>query len=725
MAKSMSFQAFIRRYPHDTDKIFKRGGQGVIFRAIDQQTGKVVAIKRASAHGFDPKYSVIREFELGKSLKHPNLAEYYAAFRVRTPMGSFDYGIMEFIDNGLNLDDYLTTFPTSVELHEVLIGILKGIDYLHSQGVIHRDLKPSNILIKYENGRPVPKIIDFGVSKDLDASETKSSAMVGTVEYMSPEQLGGFGIKSIVYHNTDLWALGVILYRIFIGESPFGAEDGGLTRAQIIQRIYSKPLPPQFDREIEKNYGYLIRRCLIKNPQERIQSVEEVLDILEGRAVPLAEVNKSKKETNKPGRKRPIFMTLLLTLLALGIIGGGGYMGTLLWQRQLVLNEITQAEALFFSTRYKDAFNILREQQTSEYFSPYGHYLLGKLYYEGYDSLEQNLDSAITHLYKATVNGYGEAMVHMAYLYENNDYVDADSLIALDWYDLAEEALQNLDNLKRATARASYGDLYYYGQGAHDIHYNKAIDAYRFAANEGYSYAQARLGYMYMYGQGASIEEEESNKWYKKAALQGEPDGLYGWGLSFERGFGVEQNDDTAYYWYEKAAARNNSNAEYKLGFFNYHGRGSRAVDFEQANYWFDRAAENGNVQAEFYLGLQYGKGLGVIKDERKSFSYYEKSANSGWAGSQSQLGFYYLSGIATNRNEKKALHWFRKAANQGHATGQYNLGYMFENGYGASTNLDSAVFWYDQSSRNGYPEARDALERLRESLQTITKLRR
>ena len=117
------------------------------------------------------------------------------------------------------------------------------------------------------NGRPVPKIIDFGVSKDLEASETKSSAMVGTVEYMSPEQLGAYGEKAVVYHNTDLWAFGVILYRIFTGESPFGAEDGVLTREHIIQRIYNKPLPRHFDRDIEKTYGQLIRQCLIKGPQ--------------------------------------------------------------------------------------------------------------------------------------------------------------------------------------------------------------------------------------------------------------------------------------------------------------------------------------------------------------------------------------------------------------------------------------------------------------------------
>ena len=142
------------------------------------------------------------------------IANYEDVFRFESFNGEYDYGLMQYYPLG-NLSHYLKNNPISIEKKEDLVkDILKGIGFLHSHKVVHRDLKPSNILVVDRQGQLIPKITDFGLSKqagpDSKGSRFTNSFAGGTLQYSSPEQLKGVPLKL----NTDLWSFGAIAYEI-------------------------------------------------------------------------------------------------------------------------------------------------------------------------------------------------------------------------------------------------------------------------------------------------------------------------------------------------------------------------------------------------------------------------------------------------------------------------------------------------------------------------------
>lgn len=274
----VTFEEFMMRYQHDPKAPLHRGGQGLVYRGKDNLTGAEIAIKRAQVKPNNEKYSVLNEFRLGRGLVHPNLAKYYDSYRINTHTGTYDYGIMEFVGEGANLDDFLLTFPEEPVIQKVLIDILEALSYLHASRVIHRDLKPNNILVDRLHKSPTAKIIDFGVSKELRSDETSASAIVGTYEYMAPEQISPRRGQKM-RPNVDIWAFGVITYRLFTGHMPFGSIEEGTPRDQISNRVLDAKIPTLI-QQVPDPYRTIITSCLVKDPKERIQTASRIIKML-------------------------------------------------------------------------------------------------------------------------------------------------------------------------------------------------------------------------------------------------------------------------------------------------------------------------------------------------------------------------------------------------------------------------------------------------------------
>lgn len=278
---------FKDRYTFDPAKdLLGKGGFARVFRAWDVVRKRYVALKYFQGD-WSEKYDIIGEISRMERIVHPNLIQYYDATIVKTPnaYGTEDnvqVGIMEYAPDG-SLQDFMRSNPSQAEIKEVVDGILSGLEVLHRNNILHRDIKPQNILMAKEGNRWVPKISDFGLSKQMEAEEASSSQLLGTIEYMAPEQFNPkrFGIDGQISTNVDLWSFGAIVYEIFKGQPPFGQRSNGDSTEQILSNIIGEELPADIG-QIPVPFASIVQRCLVKKAADRAQDPAKLREMLQG-----------------------------------------------------------------------------------------------------------------------------------------------------------------------------------------------------------------------------------------------------------------------------------------------------------------------------------------------------------------------------------------------------------------------------------------------------------
>ncbi len=269
------------------DGVIGRGGMGAVYRATHVMLNKTVAVKTIKpdligspemAHRFQ------REARAATSLEHPNIVAVYDLGQAED--GAL-YIAMEFV-NGLNLKDAIRgsgPMPAA-RIARLLTQVASALARAHRSQIVHRDLKPQNLMIAVDaSGQEHIKLLDFGIAKSLQEGTTTqltaSGYSLGTPHYMAPEQAVGEEVDG----RADIYALGVILYEMLVGDVPFNAASAP---AILVMHLKDAPEPPSRrrpDLAIPPALEVIALRCLEKDPAHRFQTAEEFSEALE-RAVP-------------------------------------------------------------------------------------------------------------------------------------------------------------------------------------------------------------------------------------------------------------------------------------------------------------------------------------------------------------------------------------------------------------------------------------------------------
>jgi serine/threonine-protein kinase len=268
------------------ERVLGQGGMGLVLAAHHLHLEQRVAIKFVlpeAAANAEARERFAREAKAAVKLKSEHVAR---VLDVGQAENGAPYMVMEYLegaDLGAIVESHGPLHPA--EAVDYVLQACEAIAEAHVNGIIHRDLKPRNLFVTTAvDGRPLVKVLDFGISKhssgvgsNSDMSLTKTSSVMGSPNYMSPEQLRS---SKLVDVRTDIWALGVILYEVLTGAVPFVAETVTQLTAMVLQ---DAPRPVEHLRpEVSPALARVIYACLDKDPAKRPQNVAELAKMLEG-----------------------------------------------------------------------------------------------------------------------------------------------------------------------------------------------------------------------------------------------------------------------------------------------------------------------------------------------------------------------------------------------------------------------------------------------------------
>jgi eukaryotic-like serine/threonine-protein kinase len=250
------------------------GGMSEVHLARDVRLHRDVAVKVLRADlARDPSFYLRfrREAQNAAALNHPSIVAVYDTGEAETPAGPLPYIVMEYVD-GVTLRDIVHTegpLPPRRAI-EIIADACQALNFSHQNGIIHRDVKPANIMISTTNA---VKVMDFGIARaiaDSGNSVTQTAAVIGTAQYLSPEQARGDSVDA----RSDVYSLGCVLYEILTGEPPF---TGDSPVAVAYQHVREDPIPPSKRHEgISADLDAVVLKALAKNPENRYQSAAEM-----------------------------------------------------------------------------------------------------------------------------------------------------------------------------------------------------------------------------------------------------------------------------------------------------------------------------------------------------------------------------------------------------------------------------------------------------------------
>ncbi len=259
---------------YELDGVVGRGGMAEVYRARDLRLDRIVAVKTlrddlARDQTFQARFR--REAQSAASLNHPSIIAVYDTGEDMVGPITVPYIVMEYVD-GRTLRDLLRDDRRLLPERalEIVDGVLRALDYSHRNGIVHRDIKPANVMLTPAGD---VKVMDFGIARALSDSQvtmTQTAQVIGTAQYLSPEQARGERVDA----RSDLYSTGCLLYELLTGQPPFSGDS---PVAIAYQHVRENPVPPsQIDPEIPRWADAIVLKAMAKSPADRYQNAAEM-----------------------------------------------------------------------------------------------------------------------------------------------------------------------------------------------------------------------------------------------------------------------------------------------------------------------------------------------------------------------------------------------------------------------------------------------------------------
>ena len=310
---------------YELDGVVGRGGMAEVYRARDIRLDRIVAIKTLRAdlardQIFQARFR--REAQSAASLNHPNIVAVYDTGEDMATGTPIPYIVMEYVD-GRTVRDLLQDGHRLLPERslEIIDGVLRALDYSHQAGIVHRDIKPGNVMVT-RNGDI--KVMDFGIARamsDAQATMTQTAQVIGTAQYLSPEQARGERVDS----RSDLYSTGCLLYELLTGRPPF---TGDSPVAIAYQHVRENPVPPsRVDPDVPPWADAIVLKAMAKSPADRYQTAADMRADLQRAAsgLPVAAAPPTRADMYQGTRQMSTDPTSAIPPVADYDYAGGGY----------------------------------------------------------------------------------------------------------------------------------------------------------------------------------------------------------------------------------------------------------------------------------------------------------------------------------------------------------------------------------------------------------------